>query len=287
MAGRSRQRGLALVVVLWATVILAMLATAISHVAREDVILARNLVDATQAELAADSGLHHALERILSHGPEIFWEGEEVQNWEFADGEIRVSVTDESGRIDINAAPASLMANLFKAVGVAPGDAEALAAEVVARREGSAQDLASGAETTQPHGRGFITTEELMGIPGMTRSLFDRISEVITVYTGRQKPRRRYAPPLVIAALEGNLLDERDRAEPGVDAPESQIEQLGTRLETNQPKRRRSSLIRFHSEARAAGGSVFAREAVILVRRRRTGATYQIWLWQRGQRRFF
>jgi len=281
---QSRQRGLALVVVLWAAVLLAMLATAVSRVAREDVVLARNLVDTTRAELAADSGLHHALERMLSEDPEAYWDNPGIVDWAFGDSEIRISVTDEIARIDINAASEALIVNLFAAVGLDPGAADALVAAIIAHRREGAPDLPRGAGVPAPPGRGFSTVEELMNVPGMTRPLFDLVSGAITVYTGRHMPQRKNAKPLVIAALEGNVLEDSGSAATDPETPETLDTRPGGAVRRG---RRRNHLVRFHSEARAIGGSVFAREAVILVQRRRIGATYQIWLWRRGERRLF
>ncbi len=68
----ARQRGLALIVVLWAAVLLALIAGGVARLSRADLNLARNLVEATKAELAADSALWTAVHAIVSGGPDAW-----------------------------------------------------------------------------------------------------------------------------------------------------------------------------------------------------------------------
>ena len=68
----ARQRGLALIVVLWAAILLALLAGGVARLSRSDLNLARNLVESTKAELAADSALWTAVHMIVNGGPDAW-----------------------------------------------------------------------------------------------------------------------------------------------------------------------------------------------------------------------
>ena len=139
----ARQRGLALVVVLWAAVLLALIAAGVARLSRADLNLARNLVEATKAELAADSALWTAVHAIVNGGPEAWLTDGTVYAWRFGEAEVRVRVTDELGRIDINAASPELLAALFVAAGPEPEEATALADPAVAVRRPGIADSAS------------------------------------------------------------------------------------------------------------------------------------------------
>ena len=280
----TKQRGFALVVVLWAGALLAMLAAAIAHRAREDVVLTRNLVDATDAELAADSGLQYALERVLNEGSELFLGTHSVQPWEFNGAEVRISVTDETARIDLNAATEQLITNLFAAAGADPDSATALAAGVVAYRRRNASD------SFRTLGRppvGFLTTEELRKIDGMTRPLFDRLYDAITVFTSRKIPRSEHAVPLVRAAMAGD--DPEDATGVNIENRSMSAAEQRDLTTTNDAQRRPlgNHILRFHVEARTKGGSVYAREAIVVIKYRPVGASHYIRVWRRGQRRLF
>ena len=288
----ARQRGLALIVVLWAAILLALIAGGVARLSRADLNLARNLVEATKAELAADSALWTAVYTIVNDGPTAWPADGTVYAWRFGGSEVRVRITDELGRIDINAAPPELLAALFVAAGIAPEEATELADAVVEFRNRGIEDPGSF-ETGKIFGNpvtAFALTDGLEQVPGMPPELQNRIAEAITVYTGQARPRRGVTSPLVLAAIEGGVLDE---AEPEDEADISATDEppvLGDSpailREPDEPMRASSGLLHIEAEALSAGGAHFAREAVIALERR--GAlSYRLRLWRRGARVLF
>ena len=292
----ARQRGLALIVVLWAAILLALLAGGVARLSRSDLNLARNLVESTKAELAADSALWTAVQAIVNGGPEAWRTDGTVYAWRFGEAEVRVRVTDELGRIDINAASPELLAALFEAAGTEPEEATGLAEAVVEFRNRGVEDPGSpstgmvfGSPVTA-----FALTDGLAQVPGMPPALQNRIAEAITVYTGQPQPRRGVTSPLVLAATEGSVLDEP--ADEPAEVPAASLTAtveaptlggspavLG---EAAKPTRGVSGLIHIEAEALSDGGSHFAREAVIALERR--GAlSYRLRLWRRGARVLF
>ena len=286
----ARQRGLALVMVLWAAVLLALIAAGVTRLSRADLNLARNLVESTQAELAADSALRMAIYMIVNGGPEAWRIDGTVYAWRFGDAEVRVRVTDEFGRIDINAAPPELLSSLFVAAGAVPEDATLLADAVVEFRNQDVEDDEVGDTGRAPRGAEarFALTDELQRIPGMSRVLYSRIAHAITVYTRRALPKIEVASPLVLAAVEGREFvapeDGEDvRATDETQALDDRPAVLGEPTESTTGV---SGLIHVEAEALSAGGSHYAREAVIALNRRRELA-YSPRLWRRGARVLF
>ncbi len=289
----ARQRGLALVVVLWAAVLLALIAGGVARLSRADLNLSRNLIEATQAELAADSALWTAIYMIVSGGPDAWRTDGTVYAWRFGEAEVRVRVTDELGRIDINAAPPELLAALFMAAGTEPEEATGLADAVAEYRKQGVEDAGlpdTGRRPPISPVAAFALTDGLAQVPGMPPALQSRIAHAITVYTGQARPRLGVTSPLVLAATEGSVLAE---AEPGdeADIPATdEAPELGDRpavlREPDEPMKAFSGLLHIEAEAVNAGGSHFAREAVIALERRKA-LSYRLRLWRRGARALF
>jgi general secretion pathway protein K len=286
----ARQRGLALVVVLWAAVLLALLAGAVTRLSRADLSLARNLAEGAQAELAADSALWTAVYRIVNGGPQAWPPDGVAYAWRFGDSEVRVRITDELGRIDINAAPPELLAALFVAAGTAPEEATRLADAVVEFRNRGLEDPGSPGSGQLPVNPGvaFALTDGLAQVPGMPEGLQGRIAHAITVYTGEAQPRPGSAPPLVVAATEGRVLDETgdEPALPETDEARELGDSPALPGDSAEPSRVVSGLLHIEAEAVSAGGAHFAREAVVALERRKALA-YTLRLWRRGARVLF
>ncbi|HSF94353.1 MAG TPA: hypothetical protein VLA52_04940 [Thermohalobaculum sp.] len=287
LRGRARQRGLALIVVLWAAVLLALIAGGVARLSRTDLNLTRNLAESTQAELAADGALWTAVYQIVNGGPDAWRVDGTVYAWRFGDAEVRVRVTDETGRIDINAAPPELLGALFVAAGVSSDEAAQLAEAVVEFRTGDAK-------STDPETRlgvappAFALTDGLAQVPGISPDLQRLLASSITVYTGQPRPRSAQISPLVGAAIEGRADVDLDAAEP---VPElGQLDELGDNPaafgEPDEPAGVASPLVHIEAEAATAGGTFYAREAVIALNNR-GDPPYQIRLWRRGVRSLF
>jgi len=290
----ARQRGLALIVVLWAAILLALLAGSVARLSRGDLNLARNLVECTKAELAADSALWTAIHAIANGGSDAWHTDGTVYAWRFGEAEVRVRVTDELGRIDINAASPELLAALFVAAGAEPEQATGLAEAVVEFRNRGVEDAGlpdTGRRPGDPVAA-FALTDGLEQVPGMPPALQNRIADAITVYTGQARPRLGVTSPLVLAAIEGSALAE-PAGEPADEAnlPATvETPTLGGSPvvlgEPAEPTRGFSGLIHIEAEALSDGGSYFAREAVIALNRREA-LPYSLRLWRRGARVLF
>ena len=87
----------------------------------------------------------------------------------FAGADLAVAIRDEAGKVDLNSAPAALLARLFAAAGAGARAAQALAEDVAARRSVRAAAR-------------FESVDELLGVPGMTPALFARVVGDVTVH---------------------------------------------------------------------------------------------------------
>ncbi|HRP73669.1 MAG TPA: type II secretion system protein GspK [Luteimonas sp.] len=205
-------RGVALVLVLWLTALLAALVGAFAMTAQVEYLRGRTLGGGLVATQAARAGLEFAMTRVSDPDPARQWltDGRRYR-WAFADAEVEIRIVDESGKIDLNAADAATLAALLRAVGAGPRDADAVAAAIVDWRD--ADDLTQpqgGAEDPQyaaagrPYGAKdapFETVAEVEQVLGMTPALYAALAPHLTIYSGLPVPDTRFATSAALQAL--------------------------------------------------------------------------------------
>jgi general secretion pathway protein K len=113
---------------------------------------------------------------------------------------VEITVTAESGKIDLNTADPALLMGLLMVAGLGPGGAEALTDDIVAWRtlEGTSENSINRPRTA------FSSIAEIMQLPGMTADLFDRLAPNLTIYSGSPAVNVDLAPKEVLLALSGN-----------------------------------------------------------------------------------
>ncbi len=382
-----RQRGLALVTVLWVLVLLALIAASFTHTTRTEINLTRNLIEAARAEALADAGVNRAILGLLAGGaggpggidfggeieglltsrpglrdalearPEIqaaqevreaesgeagessagapvlgqtllgdgAWRVDgTVYAWAYGGGELRIAVTSEAGKIDLNGAPDELLHGLFLSArwsgdaswpgggGAAGGEVlgldEAGAAALVdaVRDFADADDLVrlNGAEDRDYAAAGlawgakdapFEAVAALQQVIGMTAPLYAAIAPALTVHTGAKGVDARLAPREVLLALAGSggSAGGGDAAQATVDdylsaraqAPANAAPAFLGGESGAGAGRSRARVYTIHAEAKLPSGAVFAREAII--RLGRGPQATRIEAWRQGERRLF
>lgn len=233
-AMRARSRGIAFVLVLWVIAMLAILLGSFSLVARTENLQSRHLFDTTQARYAAEAGLNLAVYELRKQDPAERWIGDgRPYRFAYGDAEIEVSITDDSGKIDINAAANNpdLLTNLFATRGVPLDKAQALADAIEDWIDPDDDTRPNGAEIAQykaaglsygPKNAPFDTVSELQQVLGMTYDLYEKIEPGITIYSGRSNPSAAFANPVALQALYP-------------DASPEQIQQFIQALQSQQP----------------------------------------------------
>ncbi|MDX1402511.1 MAG: type II secretion system protein GspK [Kiloniellales bacterium] len=230
----SGQRGIALLVVLWTVVILSLLAASTLRSSRNELALTRNLIDTIRAEALSDGAVHFAIQALLTDptGPDALKIDGTLYSWQEQDAELRLRMTSEIGRIDLNAASEDLLAALFAAVGVEHFQARSIADAIADFRDPDDLARPNGAEDADylEAGRAlgsqdspFTTPEQLRRVLGVTQEIYDQVQPAITVWNGRPTPDPRAAPKLVLSALGAVAEAQRPDEDPGEpeDQPES------------------------------------------------------------------
>jgi len=209
--GPGKQRGVALVIVLWILLLITITTSAYTLMARMDSLEAHTILWGTKARLAAEAGMNIAVlslrdpdeeSRLIPDGRPFI-----VQ---YRDAQVEVMVTDERGKLNINKATELEWLQLFLANGLEEDGAEMLA--------GAALDWVDSDELTRPNGaelpeyesagfqvgpgnRSFVMVEELLQVIGMPWELFQQIQPGLTVWSDHGAPNPAYAPVEALLAL--------------------------------------------------------------------------------------
>ncbi len=305
----AKPRGIALVIVLWGLVLLAVIAAAFTTETRTEVTLARNLVENAKAKALAAAGVHAAMLGLHRREVEKRWRADgTVYSMASGEGEVSIVIDDEAGKIDLNAAPDELIQGLLVAVGLADGEAQALTAAIADFRDADDETHLGGAEDAEyraaglawgPKNKPFEAVEELHQVLGMTRQVYALAAPGLTVHSRSKGVDVTVAPAIVLLALPGvdaeavEAFTEQRQARTGAGEPgagqRAGAELGGARITTlpglgrQYASRSRGRVFTVRAEARVRSGAVFVREAVISMTRN-IEKPFNTHAWRRGRR---
>lgn len=209
---KRRERGTALLLVLWVTVLLAALIAGVAAASRSQAEAALYGSERVRAELAAEAGLAHAVAGLRAPDAARQWVPDgRPYRFAFDGARVTVRVVDSSGLVDLNAASPELIGRVFQAAGLDPARAGQLGTAVAAWRGGDraprlgepAGPRRTPGAPNEATGGPFRAVEQLARLPGMDAALYARVAPAFTVYSGRNFPDASYAGPLVLASLRG------------------------------------------------------------------------------------
>ena len=210
MSRTTNSDGYVTLAVLLVVGLLAAIVSSLLAVSRPALGLARLGGDEVAAEALLDGGFTTA--SFLLFGAKQ--EASEVDKLvlRMRTGEIRLGVTDEGGRIDVNAADSLLLEGLYKAVGGTSLSAQAFANRVVDWRDEDSdlnQDGAEAADYTDadldyvPSNLPFHSVEEVRFILGLSPRDFDLLEPFLTVFSGIGRIDPLSASDTVLRAIPG------------------------------------------------------------------------------------
>jgi len=214
----KKQSGVALILVLWVTVLMTIIAASFALSARTEGVQARMVFDTTKARYLAEAGLHRAVYELRNPDADARWIADgRKYNMEFADAEIEISIVDETGKIDINLASDELLVGLFASLGISEDDALTLTERVIDWRDNDDIKGFNGAEDedyeseSYPYGAKdalFDTVPELQQVMGIDYDMYRKLEPAITVYSGSRNINIAFAPMQALMALPDIGRDE-------------------------------------------------------------------------------
>jgi len=269
-----RQRGIALILALWLTVMLTVIASGFAFSMRSEALAARNMVSLAQARAAADGAVERTVFELSRISTPDTWKRDGTSHtWRDGDITLTTSATDESAKIDLNVANEVLLRSFFINIGGADPD---LAAHIVdaiqdwrdaddLKRPNGAEEadyLAAGFKY-KPANAPFETVTELARVMGVTPAIFARVADSLTVHS-----RQAGINPLTASR---NVLLALPNATP--EAVDAYLAQRGEALKANLPvppfplaqgfSTGASAVWRVRAVATLPDGVTFAREAVV------------------------
>ena len=189
---------------LWLLVPLSVLFILLAGAARSDGQVAANLRDAAVLQAAADGGIETTVLALLADRatppPDTVAIG---------GARVTIGVQALSGLVNPNLAPPELLRALLARVGVAPAQADQLAAAIVEWRTPGQRGRAGEAKQDQyraagldygPPGAPFETIGELRDVLGMPQAAVAGLTPYLSLFADRP-PDPALAPPLIRAAL--------------------------------------------------------------------------------------
>ena len=271
---RDGQRGIALVLVLWLTILLMVIAGGFAFSMRSEALSARNSLSLAQARAAADGAVERmAYELSRPRFPTAWASDGQLRRWREGDIDIVASGVDESSRIDVNAAPDALLKGLLEQVGGADaGIAAHIVDSILDWRDADEAKRPNGAEEAdyrlaglpqRPANAPFETVSEVARVLGMTPAIYARIAASLTVHS-RQ-------PGINPATASRNVLLALPNATPAV--VDAYLQQRADALAAKLPAppfppaaafaAGAVPVWRIRAQATTPDGVTFAREAVV------------------------
>lgn len=219
-AGPMRQRGVALVIVLWLIVLLSIMAAGHASNVYSETRLAMQQLESARARVLAEAGIQRAILALLLPATGADWpvNGSAIR-LAIDDREVRVAIRDATGLIDLNAADAGLLGALIAISGGDPSQQEQLVDAILDWRDADNLTHLHGAEDDRyraarsawtARDAPFSSVDELRYVFGMTARRFAAIRPYATVYSARGELNLDYAPPALISMLTGQVLDNSD-----------------------------------------------------------------------------
>jgi general secretion pathway protein K len=217
-AGCRGNRGFALIIVLWAGVLLSVIAASFAFTMRVETRLAGNLVERAQAEAIAEAGIRRGIVALLAHPRDPRWVTDgRVYELPLDDGRMLIRLRSENGKIDLNGAPEALIQGLLRSLAESgelsdPGRAQSIAAAILDWRDPDNRVRSDGAEDRNYKGSGlpfgardgaFLSVAELNLVLGVDADAYAQLAPWVTVYSWAPQVDPMTAPRQVLLAIPG------------------------------------------------------------------------------------
>ena len=253
-----RDRGFALLIVLWTLALLSLLISQLAGSGRQALRLAGNMRVQGRLQAAADGAVQEAGYHLGAAGT-AHWPANGAMHALSQDGAgIRLRITNEAGKINPSVASLELLAGLVHACGVETPKATAIASAMVAWRFPTAQTGYGAAAYRQagrpygPPGQPFESLDEVGLVLGMTPDLLACLTPHLSLYRDND-PDPNAADPLVLRALT----DVLGTPPPLTEAPADESVVAGDAVATGPDGARavRRAILRMGAEAPSSNGA--------------------------------
>ena len=219
MRGTGPDRGVALLLVLWALVLLGTLALGFSWSMRTEALAARNGIDEVRAYFQARTGVNRAVAMFASLSADNVLAAAIAGEDDDASYEVRVE--SESGKVDVNLVNEEVLLEILKKGGLPEEEAEGVRDAIldwrdeddVARPRGAERgEYGRMTEPITPRNGKIRGIGELMHVKGVTKEFHEAfLSRMFTVHGNSVQLSFLRAPEIVLRSLPGVSAEAADR----------------------------------------------------------------------------
>jgi general secretion pathway protein K len=240
------RRGIALILVLWIVVVLSMAGLSLSLLTRTEALTTLSFKEELENKFFAEAGIRRGIMELfyrqanrnqqnILEGFEVFQSDGRSYTAEIGDGHYRLRITEESGKINLNALSENngiILTNLLINNGVPENTAAIIVDSILDWKDKDNLHRLNGAEDDyyqslpKPYkakNADFDNIEELIFVRGMTKAILQGNPEAkgilpfCTVYSNGDKINLNAAPIEVLKAIPGmtnemiqRIVDYRD-----------------------------------------------------------------------------
>ncbi|SDV08946.1 general secretion pathway protein K [Pseudomonas brenneri] len=182
----ARQRGAALILVLWIAVILGLLMVGVVTSLRLENRQSHYDLQRSSALLAAEGGVNMAVKMLMSDEDSLGADGGE-HSFDLDGIRVTLSVRSEHGKLDLNFCRLEHFSNLLRFMGATAQQSASLTKQLSERRV-----------VAKP----LRDLEELLDVTSISVDLYQQIQPYITLWSGRGVPDPVFAASPLIQALQ-------------------------------------------------------------------------------------
>lgn len=227
---KVNNHGVALVFVLWALVILSVIAGQFAYSMRNEVVVTRLVKEESQSYFIARAGIVKAIEMMSNHEKivetkdDMVWRvNTEIPTQSFGGGFYKISIGNDSGKVNLNYARRDLLKLLIQSAGAGEEESDSIVdaildwrdADGLRRLNGAENDYYQSLEAPYKCRDGlFRYNDELLLIKGITKEMYfknglrNSISTTVLSRKRKNKKKRFHNPGRInINAVPIGLLE--------------------------------------------------------------------------------
>ncbi len=238
---KTRQQGIALVIVLWVIALLTVIALSLTASQRTEQALTLNQLDQARFRALADgaiglAALHLIAPQDIGMAEELWLPDGQPHRLTIDDTELEVRCYNEASRLDLNNITQDQLLRLLESIGIAPESIDPLTDTILDWRDpddlrrlhgAEAEDYRQAGLSYGPRNGAFESVEELQQILGMSAEIYQQLEPHVRVsdqsmsmmmpsfgagdhQRGSSAMNTTYASAPVIAALNNVSRDEAE-----------------------------------------------------------------------------
>lgn len=189
----SKQKGMALVLVLWILSLMTIMAGSFALSTQRESAMLRHAHERSRAIALAEGAIYYTMLMLSIPDPKLQWQADgRPYLWRGKDIPVEVRIQDEGGKIDLNMAQESSLKTVFRLMGLQEEVGNQLCDALLDWRDQDEMKRASGAELPEyearglralPQNRQFLVMDEVQGVLGMNPALYRRLQAWFTLYS--------------------------------------------------------------------------------------------------------